>query len=62
MPLLAETRTHPDQAERLRIRFTVLLTEDAARRVRVEAAKRHVPMGRVISELAIKNLPHVEAA
>ena len=38
------------------------VSEDAARRIRVAAAVRHVPIGRVISDLALQHLPAVEAA
>ncbi len=54
--------TLPQQLEPLSRGFQVSVTEDAARRIKVEAAKRNSSPGRVISELAAEHLPSVEDA
>ncbi len=52
----------PQQQEPLARGLQVSVTEDAALRIKVAAAKRNSSPGRVISELAAEYLPSVEDA
>lgn len=50
------------QQEPLSRNLQVSVTEDAAQRIKVEAAKRNTSPGRVISKLAAEHLPAVTEA
>lgn len=49
------------QEQPLTRRVTVHLTDEASRRLRVRAALRDIPMGRIVSELVMENLPPAQA-
>jgi hypothetical protein len=64
MPTLpqANDKKTRQEAPPLVKRVQLLLTEDAFLRLKVEAARRQVAPGRVVSDVAVQNLPAVEVA
>jgi hypothetical protein len=55
-------RPMPTIPQPLSRNIQVPVTEDAYRRIKMEGARRDIPMGRVISNLAEEHLPEPEIA
>ena len=55
MPLDTVTQQKPDQR-----RLQLFVSPEAHARIRVEAARRDIPPGELVSDLALRHLPAVD--